>query len=350
LNRIRDEAGHIAESLGLAEEAKTLDDTIGALLGTRDAEVKSAVGRARKRGRGYDPDRVDLFTHMQDFLSSIAPNPLPSRDLTQSGRANLAFFEAYFSNFIEGTEFGVDEAHDVVFSGVEPQERPEDAHDIRGTFAVVSSESDMRTVPRSPDELIDILLRRHKTIMEARPSAGAGYFKTRRNKAGGTTFVEPDLVKGTLEKGFECWRSLSDPFARAVMAMFVVSEVHPFADGNGRVGRVMMNAELEAASQTPIMIPIVYRNNYLQALKAASRGDSFEALQRTLAFGQRWVHAVFTSDVAHDLNALRAVIEATNAFRDSADADTEGVRLRLPTPDDFDNAVRSIPGPGSTGR
>ena len=31
--------------------------------------------------------------------------------------------------------------------------------------------------------------------------------------------------------------------------MFLVAEVHPFADGNGRVARVMMNAELIAGGQ-----------------------------------------------------------------------------------------------------
>ena len=31
--------------------------------------------------------------------------------------------------------------------------------------------------------------------------------------------------------------------------MFLVSEAHPFADGNGRTARIMMNAELIAAGQ-----------------------------------------------------------------------------------------------------
>jgi Fic family protein len=31
--------------------------------------------------------------------------------------------------------------------------------------------------------------------------------------------------------------------------MFLVSEVHPFTDGNGRVGRVLMNAESTAAGE-----------------------------------------------------------------------------------------------------
>jgi len=38
--------------------------------------------------------------------------------------------------------------------------------------------------------------------------------------------------------------------ARALLAMFIVSEVHPFIDGNGRLARLVMNAELS----TPIWI------------------------------------------------------------------------------------------------
>ncbi len=58
---------------------------------------------------------------------------------------------------------------------------------------------------------------------------------------------------------------------RAIFMMFLVSEVHPFADGNGRVARVMMNAELAAAQQVRVLIPIVYRSNYISALARAKR-------------------------------------------------------------------------------
>ena len=45
-------------------------------------------------------------------------------------RRYLPFFESYFSNFIEGTEFEVDEALAIVFEGRIPKDRPADAHDV----------------------------------------------------------------------------------------------------------------------------------------------------------------------------------------------------------------------------
>ncbi|MEJ0057694.1 MAG: Fic family protein [Bacteroidota bacterium] len=53
--------------------------------------------------------------------------------------------------------------------------------------------------------------------------------------------------------------------------MFIVSEVHPFLDGNGRVARVMMNAELSSKGQSKIIIPTVYREDYMGALRKLTR-------------------------------------------------------------------------------
>lgn len=44
--------------------------------------------------------------------------------------------------------------------------------------------------------------------------------------------------RGRLRRGFDILSGLIDPFDRAVFAMFLVSEVHPFDDGNGRVARL----------------------------------------------------------------------------------------------------------------
>jgi Fic family protein len=55
--------------------------------------------------------------------------------------------------------------------------------------------------------------------------------------------------------------------------MFVISEIHPFLDGNGRIARVMINAELVTTGQTRIIIPTVYRDDYLGALRRLTRNN-----------------------------------------------------------------------------
>ncbi len=184
----------------------------------------------------------------------------------------------------------------------------------------------MSRIPRTAGELIFLLESRHASIMGGRPDKLPGSFKTAPNRAGSTLFVAPELVKGTLAKGFEICRALTAPLHRATFMMFLVSEVHPFAGGNGRVARVMMNAELVVAGETRIIIPTVYRNNYLMALRAMSQNALAGALLRALDFAQRYTAAVDFSD----LPGVRAMLDRTHAFADPNEADAQGIHLALP--------------------
>lgn len=325
-NRLRDEIHASASALHLGDEAATLDALIGTLLGTRDAELTAPAAIARRQGRPYDPDRLALFQTLHAALRDHPPLARIAPDRTPDGNATLAFFEAYFSNFIEGTEFAIEEAADIVFRGVIPNERPEDAHDVLGTWRIVSDDREMHRTPADAATLEALLKARHAAIMESRPDKLPGAFKQTENRAGSTVFVAPDLVAGTLAQGFDLGRSLETPFQRAVFMMFLIAEVHPFADGNGRTARIMMNAELVAAGEERIVVPTVYRANYLSALKALSQTGHPEPLIRMLDYAQKWTAAVEWRSVEE----TRRVLDACNAFLDSAVAEEEGRRLRMP--------------------
>ncbi len=323
LQRLRDEARQIAEPLGLTEEFRKLDALIGTLLGTREARLQSPVALARAAGLPYDPARLDLF---QKLFAELSENAPVTRLARNTDGPVLPFFEAYFSNFIEGTEFAVDEAADIVFNGYIPQSRPADAHDVLGTWKVVSDDREMSRLPRNFEELKTLLKSRHAQIMEGRPDKTPGRFKAESNRAGSTVFVAPELVAGTLAQGFELYRGLTNPFHRAVFMMFLVAEVHPFADGNGRAARIMMNAELVAAGENRIIVPTVYRNNYLMALKALSQNGIAGAFVRAMDFAWRYTAAV---DFA-DLSRARLMLANSNAFADPNEADAAGIRLTIP--------------------
>jgi hypothetical protein len=299
---------------------------IGTLLGTRDAKLRAPAAVARKRRRPFDPQRLELFATLQDALRQFPPLARLAPSRSSESSATLAFFEAYFSNFIEGTEFAVKEAADIVFNNVIPADRPDDAHDILGTWRIASNDGEMKTTPRDFDSLVRLLKTRHATIMAGRPDKHPGEFKTADNRAGSTVFVAADLVLGTLEQGFSYYTSLETPFQRAVFMKFLVAEVHPFADGNGRTTRLMMNAELVASAEERIVIPTVFRTNYLSALKALSLNRIPAPLVDVLAFAQKWTAAVNWTSVDETTREL----EACNAFIKSDVADHEGKRLLMP--------------------
>ncbi len=325
INKLRDKAKQLAPKLGLQKECLKLEKQIGALLGTKETVFLSDVTKARQKGKPYDPYRVELFHKLYTDLKNTPPQSRICGNFSQEARVNLAFFEAYFSNFIEGTEFAVEEATEIIFLGRISPERPEDAHDILGTYQVVSSLDEMSEAYNSFEEFIDILKNRHQKVMSSRADKKPGIFKDKINRAGNTVFVGPELVLGTLLKGYELLRSLETPFSRAVFVMFIIAEIHPFLDGNGRVARIMMNGELVKNKEYSIIIPTIYRNNYLSALKALSQNEVTDPLIRVLNFAQRYTVSIDWSDFKRAWKQL----EETNAFYDPYEADMEGIRLKL---------------------
>lgn len=287
LNYVRDQARHLAPLIGRDEEFTILDGRIGALLRTREAKLVTKQGRARAAGRPLDPDCVGRLVKLAHYLQSRAPQMIEDRDTTPDRRMAGAFIEAYFSNFIEGTEFAVAEAVEIVFEGKMPESRPEDGHDVLETYLQLVDLGSRSSIGVGPDEFIDEIRERHRTLMKARPSVRPGMFKERSNRAGDTLFVAPDLVDGTLREGVNILQSLSEPFPRGLLLHFLLSDVHPFNDGNGRLSRIMMTKELVSAGLSRIVVPTVFRSDYLDALRALSRRGEPSIFVRSLEFCQR---------------------------------------------------------------
>lgn len=328
MNRLRDQARGLAPLLGRASEFARLDRLVATALttGTVSAAISARL-RARGNGVPFDGRRVNTFEALAQDLLSRAPEIIVSMDVDERRRRLLPFYEAYFSNYIEGTEFTLDEAASIIFGAEFPADRPADAHDILGTYEVVSDRGEMTTVPRSSEDLLELLRERHAKVMRGRPDRLPGRFKERANRAGATEFVAPELVVGTLSQAFEIGREILAPFARAVYLMFVTAEVHPFTDGNGRLARIMMNAELVSAGEVRIVIPTVYRNNYLAALRGATHSRNYAGLYAVLAFARRWTAQLDFSS----RESAEADLERTHALREPNEAEQAGIRLLLPS-------------------
>lgn len=283
LNVLRDKAKEISSKLGMESEFKKLDQLISDLLATGKSKgLTSPAAIARSLGEPLDPDRIKLFESLYEELAGkIFPQYIDQNTSVKSYKT-FAFFEGYFSNFIEGTEFTVGEAKEIIETETPLPARDEDSHDILGTYRIVSDKNEMAICPANANEFLDIMRRRHAILLQSRVSKKPGEFKDKNNRAGNSEFVDKQLVVGTLKKGFEWYSLLQEPFAKAVYMMFLVSEVHPFLDGNGRIARVMMNAELSARGMSKIIIPTVYREDYMGALRKLTRQRVADAYVRML--------------------------------------------------------------------
>lgn len=317
LNKIRDKARAIAAELNMEKEYGKLNRIISALLTTHSSNILSSpIAVARALGFPYDPGRMKLFEGLFRELKRREFKRIPERNISDKSIHNFAFFESYFSNYIEGTVFEIDEAKRIIETNKPLRSRNEDSHDVLGTYHIVSNRREMSVTPNSSEEFINILSYRHKILLNARPDKNPGLFKDRNNFAGNTSFVDFNLVKGTLIQSFDFYRALEHPFSKATYMMFVLSEVHAFLDGNGRIARIMMNAELASAGQSKIIVPTVFRDDYLGSIRKLTRQGDSDPYIRMMEKAHDFSGNIF----GDDMGEMEEYINQCNAFSEPTEA------------------------------
>jgi len=108
-----------------------------------------------------------------------------------------------------------------------------------------------------------------------KPSDLAGY-RTDKVFIKGATHVPPsqDAVRDMMPELCDLLEAEASAAVRAILGHFLFVYIHPYFDGNGRLGRFLMNAMLASGGYPWTVIRIEKRANYMAALEAASsRGE-----------------------------------------------------------------------------
>jgi fido (protein-threonine AMPylation protein) len=79
-----------------------------------------------------------------------------------------------------------------------------------------------------------------------------------------------DAVRAAMPVFFEMLTQEAEPAVRIVLGHFTFVYIHPYMDGNGRIGRFLMNVMLAAGGYPWTVVPLERRNAYLAALEEAS--------------------------------------------------------------------------------
>ena len=119
---------------------------------------------------------------------------------------------------------------------------------------------------------------------------------------------------GTLKKGFEWYKLLRHPVAKSAYMMFMISEVHPFIDGNGRVARIMMNAELTSGNLSKIIVPTVYREDYMGALRKLTRQSDAETYIRMFLRLYEFSSSIYGDNI----DEMEVYLHSCDAFMEPA--------------------------------
>jgi len=97
-----------------------------------------------------------------------------------------------------------------------------------------------------------------------------------------------EAVRDLMPAFFDLLREEEEPPVRVVLGHFVFVYIHPYMDGNGRMGRFLMNVMLAGGGYPWTVLPVEKRKEYMAALEAASVEQN---IQEFAAFLARLVQA-----------------------------------------------------------
>jgi hypothetical protein len=82
-----------------------------------------------------------------------------------------------------------------------------------------------------------------------------------------------DAVRDAMPALFDLLEEETDPGVKAVLGHFIFVYIHPYMDGNGRMGRFLMNLMLASGGYPWTVVPVGDRKTYMEALESASVGE-----------------------------------------------------------------------------
>lgn len=220
---------------------------------------------------------------------------IPAKKVERLARESQVFFEIYFSNFIEGTEFPVKDAERIIFDddlSRVPENRLQDALELVRAWQYASSLIGRAWNADTFDEFLAKVKQTHEELFRDQRLLRPGRLKVLPNVAGMTQFADPEHTVATLKFGFDLAQQLPAGLPRAIVLHHTLIGAHLFVDGNGRTTRMVMNAHLSAMGECRIIVPIGHRVRYVDSLEDSFLGRKPLASSPFLATMQKWTASV----------------------------------------------------------
>ena len=92
-----------------------------------------------------------------------------------------------------------------------------------------------------------------------------------------------DAVRDMMPTFFDLLAEEGNAAVRVVMGHFIFVYIHPYFDGNGRMGRFIMNLMMASGGYPWAVVPMERRDEYMQVLEAASVGEDIVPFTKFLA-------------------------------------------------------------------
>lgn len=92
-----------------------------------------------------------------------------------------------------------------------------------------------------------------------------------------------EVLRDLMPVFFELLEKEDNPAVRVILGHFIFVYIHPYVDGNGRIGRFLMNLFLASGGYRWLVIPMEHRAEYMQTLESASVDQDIVPFTRFIA-------------------------------------------------------------------
>ena len=179
---------------------------------------------------------------------------------------------AYNSNKIEGSTLTEEQTASLFDTGTLPKSddyyRAKDVEEMNGHFLMFNKMLNTLDEPLSQTLIKQFHYELKSGVFEDRANGYAiGDYKKRANMIGMYQTTLPSKVPEEMDKLFSWYESKETTLE--ILAEFHAryESIHPFQDGNGRTGRIILFRECLCHEIAPLIIEDAHRAEYLEALK-----------------------------------------------------------------------------------
>ncbi len=245
---------------------------------------KKLIGK-RKHAENILKERIRKYKAITDpFYTAIKPEELKRlkdlkydeikvMHLTEKDWMKFTEAFAYDTNAIEGSTVTLKEVSDILEKDKWPKERTK--WEISETYGVSEA---IKFIRKTKEHISIKLVKELHRIVFKNSKEFAGKFRER-----GVEVVVMDALGNIAHRGAPSgqvakllkelinWYNKNKkkypPLILAVVAHNHFETIHPFQDGNGRVGRLLLNNILLKHGMPPVNIELKYRSEYYEALQ-----------------------------------------------------------------------------------
>jgi Fic family protein len=208
----------------------------------------------------------------------------------------------YTSNAIEGNTLTWRETAEVIEHGITVGGKPLRDHlEAVDHYEALQWMRGLAAKDTAIDEATVRELHR-RIVFRSQPELG-GIYSTLPRRIAGSPVVFPNPAKiPQLMQEYGEWLAKAAPEPVASFdAHFRLVAIHPFADGNGRTARLLMNLMLLRGGYPPVAVRLEERKTYLDTLEHAS-------LREDLAPFQTFMHKRLDATLGEYLSALQEAL------------------------------------------